>query len=168
MEMRMKKVCLMLFVLLVGCAAFAQNSQTVTWRNMQGVITAPNVNNPIANINSGTFPWTVDHGSARVSLSSGSASFILDGLVLNGSASSGTAGPVTRVVGTLVCNPGTHTQTALDTPSVRLNPQGDAIFSGQISNIPATCANPLFLIRIAVPTGAAGFWIATGVERFFD
>jgi hypothetical protein len=31
--------------------------------------------------------------------------------------------------------------------------------------IPDQCSNPLFLIRIAVPAGAFGRWIATATER---
>jgi len=45
---------------------------------------------------------------------------------------------------------------------------GDARFSGQFVDAPATCDNPVFLIRIAAPAGAAGRWIATGTERFID
>jgi hypothetical protein len=89
----------------------------------------------------------------------------VDGLVLNGSNSSGTSGLVTAVTGTLVCNAGTATPSILDTTSVPINSQGDAHFSGQISGVPASCENPLFLIRISAPAGAAGRWIATAGER---
>jgi hypothetical protein len=53
----------------------------------------------------------------------------------------------------------------LDTDEVSLSPDGHAHFNGIIGPIPAPCTNPLFLIRIAVPAGAAGRWIATGTER---
>ena len=162
----MKKVLSMLFLLLLASASFAQAQQVVTWRNMQGVITSVNVDNPVGNISAGTFPWTVDHGRAAVNLSTGDTTFTLDGLVINGSIFSGTPGPITRVVGTLVCNAGDRQQAVRNTRSVALNPQGDAHFSGRIENIPSNCGNPIFLIRIAVPTGAAGRWIATGAERF--
>ena len=79
--------------------------------------------------------------------------------------STDTPGPVSAVVGTLVCNPGTQTVAILDTTSVTLNVRGDAEFSGLLQNIPVTCANPLFLVRIAAPAGAAGRWIGTGTER---
>jgi hypothetical protein len=72
---------------------------------------------------------------------------------------------VTAVNGTLVCNPGASA-TILDTTPVSIDIHGDAHFAGQISGIPSTCANPLFLIRIAAPAGAAGRWIATAGERF--
>jgi hypothetical protein len=48
---------------------------------------------------------------------------------------------------------------------VALDAQGDAHFTGTIANIPNPCDNPIFLIRIAVPVGAAGRWIATGADR---
>jgi hypothetical protein len=103
-----------------------------------------------------------------VNLSNGNTSFDVDGLVLNGGNSSGTPGPVTAVTGTLVCNPGTTTSSILDTRAVSLSTQGDAHFAGQISGVPATCENPLFLIRIAAPAGAAGRWIATAGERHIE
>jgi hypothetical protein len=77
-----------------------------------------------------------------------------------------TPGPVSAVVGTLVCNPSTQTVAILDTTSVTLNVHDDAEFSGLLQNIPVTCANPLFLIRIPAPAGAAGRRIGTGIERF--
>ncbi|HEY8188478.1 MAG TPA: hypothetical protein VIF64_20585 [Pyrinomonadaceae bacterium] len=142
------------------------NGSDVRWDRIVGVITAVNVDNPVSNINSGTFPWVAQGGGARVNLSTGAASFQVDGLVINGAIFSGTPGPVSAVTGTLVCNPGDETTEAvLDTAAVPLNQQGDARFSGHIANIPAICANPLFLVRIATPAGAAGLWIATGADR---
>jgi hypothetical protein len=141
------------------------NGSDVRWNRIVGVITAVNVDNPVSNINSGTFPWSAQGGAARVNLSTGAASFQVDGLVINGAIFSGTPGPVSAVTGTLVCNPGDVTEAVLDTAEVPLNQQGDARFSGHIANIPAICANPLFLVRIATPAGAAGLWIATGADR---
>ena len=132
------------------------------------MITAPAVDNPIAGIHAGAGPWSVHSGHARVNLSNGNTTFDVDGLVLNGGNSSGTPGPVTAVTGTLVCNAGTTTPSILDTRSVSLSTQGDAHFSGQISGVPATCDNALFLIRIAAPAGAAGRWIATAGERHIE
>src|SRR5262249_49435390 len=105
-------------------------------------------------------------GRARVNLTSGVTSFNVDGLVINGTIFSGTPGPVTAVTGTLVCSAGDASEIALDTPAVPLSSRGDAQFSGRLENMPSPCVNPLFLVRIAVPTGAAGRWIATGVDRF--
>jgi hypothetical protein len=47
-----------------------------------------------------------------------------------------------------------------------LNVHGDAQFSGHLNGAPTTaCGNPIFVIRIAAPMGAAGRWIATGADR---
>jgi hypothetical protein len=94
------------------------------------------------------------------------------GLVIIGQAFSGTTGPVQTVTGTLVCNAGQQTEVPLDTVDVPIDSNGNARFSGMIQGIPATCASPVFLIRIATlaipqnPGQARGFWIATGTERF--
>jgi len=93
----------------------------------------------------------------------------VEGLVINGTAFSGTPGPVPAVTGTLVCNAGTNTEVALNTNNAAsLDAQGNAQFAGRIANIPATCANPLFLLRIARLAPATGRWIATGTERTMD
>src|SRR5262249_41896307 len=159
--------------LLLTSAAFAQDNgngnsngnsndnSVVRWKRIVGVISAidtnaeqskTNLDNRVGTIDSGTFPWEARSGQARVNLSTGAASFDVEGLVLNGTVFSGTPGPITAVTGTLVCNAGdTDNEAALDTAQVPLNAQGDASFSGRIENIPATCTNPIFLIRIAVP-----------------
>jgi hypothetical protein len=164
----MKKMLAVVLTLMCASAVFAHNNDesVVRWNSIVGVITAPGVDNPVGTIHAGAGPWSVRNGRARVNLSNGAVFFDVDGLVLNGGNSSGTPGPVTAVTGTLVCNAGTTTPTILDTTSVSLNVHGDAHFSGQITGIPATCDNPLFLVRIATPAGAAGRWIATGTERF--
>jgi hypothetical protein len=173
--MKMKIVYGILGLILLTSASFAQNGGTVVrWKRIVGVITAPDdatteanegLNSPVGNISSGTFPWSARDGRARVNLATGAASFDVEGLVIVGNPVSGTPGPITAVTGCLVCNAATPAQAVLDTPPVALSDTGDASFSGQIDNIPATCNNPLFLIRIAVPQGAAGLWIATGAER---
>jgi len=166
----MKNVCVMLFLLLFASASFGYDTDdaVVRWKSIVGVITALNVDNPVADIHSGTFPWHARSGRARVNLSTGAASFEVEGLVINGAIFSGTPGPITAVTGTLVCNAGEKTEAVLDTAKVPLSLRGDAEFSGNLGSIPSTCANPLFLIRIATPAGAAGLWIATGAERFTD
>jgi len=138
----------------------------VRWQNVVGVITALNVDNPVAGISSGTLPWTTRGGDARINLTTGVGSFDVEGLVLNGGNASGTTGPITSVVGTLVCNPGgdsanAPTQVIVDTPAVTLNPLGNAELSFKI-NAPQTCENPLFLIRI--PQFGLR-WIAAGAVR---
>ena len=165
----MKKVFAVLLPLsLCAAAAFGFDDVVVRWNTIVGVITAPGTDNPVAGIHAGAGPWSVRSGRARVNLSTGAAFFDVDGLVLNGSNSSGTPGPVSAVVGTLVCNSGTATPTILDTAPVSLNVHGDAQFAGQLSGVPAACGNPVFLVRIASPAVAAGRWIATGSERFIN
>ena len=156
----MKKSCLLLLTVCAG--AFAQTDTVVRWRGIEGVVTAPGLDNPVGQIHSGAGPWTARSGSARIDLATGNGSFEVEGLVLNGGNASGTPGAVTNIVGTLVCNAGSPAgtvETAIDTPTSALNTLGDAELSFKI-NIPATCTNPLFLIR--VPSGR---WIATGTKQ---
>jgi hypothetical protein len=169
----MKKFVIMLAVLPLATAALAAGptgNPTVQWRGMAGVITAQGVDNPVsANISSGTFAWTARSGQAQADLHNGAIDFSVDGLVINGTQFSGTPGPVTAVTGTLVCSPGTADEAAHDTPQVPLNAKGNAVFSGFLAGFPAggavECPDPVFLIRIAQPAGAAGRWIATGTQR---
>jgi len=151
----MKKV--ILSSLILTAAAFAQNDTVARWRGIEGVITAPGVDNPVGQIHSGGGPWTTKDGNARINLSTGEGSFEVEGLVFNGGNSSGTPGAVTSVIGTLVCNPGDAAFT-VDTPVAALSAEGNAELSFKV-NIPTACANPLFLIR--VPSGR---WIATGTK----
>ena len=167
----MKKVLAVLLpFVLSASAAFAQydNNALVRWKSLVGVITTPGVDSPVAGIHAGATAWSVRNGRSSVNLDTGATFFEVEGLVINGSNSTGTPGPITAVTGTLVCNAGTTAQAILDTTAVPLNAQGDAHFSGQISGVPATCENPLFLVRIAVPAGAAGRWIATAGERHIE
>jgi hypothetical protein len=155
----MKKVCLLSLTLCA--AAFGQADTVVRWRGIEGVITAPGVDNPVGQVHSGGLPWTTRSGSARINLTTGGGSFDVEGLVLNGGTASGTPGGVASVVGTLVCNAGSPAgtvETAIDTPAAALNSAGDAELTFRI-NVPPVCNNPLFLIR--VPSGR---WIATGTK----
>jgi hypothetical protein len=158
----MKKSCLSL-ALLVCTGAFAQSGTTVRWRGIEGVITAPGVDNPVGQIHSGAGPWATRGGSARIDLTTGLGSFEVEGLVLIGGNATGTPGAVTSIMGTLVCNAGGTTggatETDVDTPAVNLSSTGDAELSFKIS-VPVSCNNPLFLIRVP-----AGRWIATGTQR---
>src|ERR1043166_4161717 len=100
----MKKVLAALLPLLLGAgiALAIDFGESVRWNGIVGVITAPGTDNPVAGIHAGAGPWSVRSGRARVNLSTGAAFFDVDGLVLNGSNSSGTPGPVSAVMGTLV------------------------------------------------------------------
>ena len=169
----MRKLLAVLLVFGSASTAFGfiRHDGAVHWGGIAGVIGVQGGNNPIgdpqhAHVDSGTFAWTTRRGEARVNLDTGAMAFHVDGLVINGTASSGTPGPVTGVIGTLVCNPGVDgAQALVDTPEVPLSAQGHAHFSGNIGPVPPVCSNPLFLIRISTPAGALGRWIATGTER---
>lgn len=162
-----KALAVLLPLAFCASAVLAQrdDDSVVRWRTIVGVITAQNVDNPVGNIHSGTFAWSARSGRAAANLSTGATSFEVDGLVINGTTFTGTPGPITAVTGTLVCNAGLDSQALIDTPAATLNARGDAHFTGHIAGIPASCDNPLFLIRIATPAGAAGRWIATGADR---
>ena len=157
------------------------DDNVVRWRSIKGVITAPDVDNPVGvvttqsgnvltlvnpGISAGTTPWTTTQGSARVNLATGAAAFEVEGLVLNGGNASGTPGPVDQVEGSLVCNPGTTDEAIFVTAPVPLSSTGDAEFSGNIGSVPSPCSNPLFLVRIGPDLpGANQRWIATGAVR---
>jgi hypothetical protein len=164
----MKKVLTVALTLLCATAVFAHDSDdsVVRWKNIVGVITSVGVDNPVSTIKAGATPWSVNSGRARVNLTTGSAFFEVEGLNINGGTATGTPGPISAVIGTLVCNAGQNNQVIIDTVAVPLNAHGDANFTGTLLNIPAVCSNPLFLVRISAPAGAAGRWIATGTARF--
>ena len=150
-----------LLSLMLCARAFAQSDTVVHFRGMEGVITAPGVDNPVSQIHSGGGPWTTRGGNARINLDTGAGFFEVAGLVLNGGTASGTPGPVTSVIGTLVCNPGSPAGSAeaiINTPATQLSDEGNAELSFKIS-VPPACNHPLFLIR--VPSGR---WIATGTK----
>jgi len=172
------RVALVGFVAAALCAS-SSFAADVHWKHVVGVITA--TDNPatqtaenfnsVGNVNAATFAWSTRDGHARVNLDTGAVDFEVHGLVIIGTVSSGTAGPVQTVTGTLVCNAGSQTEVEVDTSDVSIDGQGNARFSGMLQGIPATCNSPVFLIRIATianpqnPNGARGFWIATGTER---
>src|SRR5262245_45168055 len=160
----MKALLATIFALLAVSPAMADD-HVVRWDDIIGVIVQVNDNNPVADINSGTFAWSARSGFAVVNFVSGGFVFHVEGLAINGSQFSGTPGPVTAVTGTLVCDAGQPTETVFDSQPVALSARGRAHGSGTFHDLPSPCGNPLFLIRIATPTGAAGRWIATGAER---
>ena len=157
----MKNVVKAMLPLLFATASFAQS--TTVWHRIVGVITAPGTSNTVAGIMSGG-PWTTSGGNATVNFTQGIVTFVVEGLVLVGGNNSGTRDLVTSVRGTLVCNPGAADQVTRNTALVPLSSQGNAAFSGNFLGgaPPATCTNPLFLIRVD-----AGVWIATGAVREF-
>jgi hypothetical protein len=156
----MKKLVTGALLLSFASVCFAEDT-TAYWRRIVGVITAPGTSNTVAGISSGG-PWTASAGSAYVDLTTGGTTFFVEGLVLVGGNNTGTPGPVTSVEGTVVCNPGDTNQAVINTAAVPLDAQGNATFAGYLASAPpASCTNPLFLIR--VPT--ANVWIGTGAVR---
>jgi hypothetical protein len=158
-------------LLLFATSLFAQGKgQVVRWSEIAGLITAPGMSNLVAGIPNGALPWTTSGGQAAVNLSTDDVAFNVRGLVLNGGDSTGTTGGITQVKGTLICNPNSDSRFVLDTPAVPLSPEGDAQFAGKVASIPASCASPLFLIRIssAPDSPVNNHWIATGAVRTFS
>ena len=101
----MKYVFAALISLLFVPAAFA-DTPVVRWDSIVGVITSPGVDNPVADIHGGATPWTTTRGQATINLENGGIGFFVQGLVINGGTSTGTTGPISSVIGTLVCNAG--------------------------------------------------------------
>jgi hypothetical protein len=184
----MKKASALAMALLCSghlLAAAHDNDSVVSWRNIVGVISAPNVDNPVGvvtdddqniltQIHSGTLPWVARTGTARVNLRTSVVEFTVRGLVLVGGNASGTAGPINQVIGKIVCNPGSNDinrpQGIFDTAPVTLSATGNASFSGELTELLLDpCDNPLFLIRIGPAFGDfAGRWLATGVEPYVE
>ena len=160
----MKYLLVTVLSLMFASTALADGS-VVRWDTIVGVITVPGVDNPVADIHGGATAWTTTGGQAAVDLKSGATVFEVEGLVINGTASTGTPGPISKVIGTLVCNAGQAGEVIHDTTPVSLSTRGKAGFSGSLGSIQTPCNNPLFLIRIAQPAGAFGRWIATGAVR---
>jgi hypothetical protein len=155
--------------LLLGtfAAAQADDSVTVKWEEVIGVIQARNlVGSGTGQVTGGGQPWSTTGGKARVNLTSGKIEFEVRGLVLAGGNNIGTRGANNQVKGTLVCDTdgsaGGGNSVVVDTELVPLSTQGDAHFSGDIGALPGACFEPdiAFLIQ-----SVAGAWIANGAVR---
>lgn len=167
----------------LGLAFFAVNAtaQTVSWKQIVGIIPAGNVvGSGSGAVTGGFLPWTTTTGAARVNLREGKIEFVVRGLVFAGGAPGitiGTPGPVTAVQGTLVCDAdgsaGSGNSVLVQTPSVQLTSTGDAFFTGKLGTIPSVCsseADIAFLVRVTAFGGTAttqGPWIANGAVLSF-
>src|SRR5258708_32267831 len=127
----MKKL-LPLVLLLAPAFLFAHDADDsiVQWNRIVGVITALNVDNPVAGISAGTLPWTTRQGRAHVNLATGEASFDGEGLVLIGGNATRTAGPLNKETGTLVCHPRPNAQAVRDSADVSRSHRGNAQLRG--------------------------------------
>src|SRR5260370_29564466 len=144
----MKKMLALFAVLCCAAGAFAHDDDAVVhWKTIVGNITVSN-NDAVGGINPGTTPWSTTGGRARVNLSTGHVSFDVEGLVLNGGNATGTRGGVDQVEGSLICDACQQDQTIFTTLPLPLDARCNAEFSGPFDAPPATCNNPLFLIRI--------------------
>lgn len=171
---------------LMGRSTDAAQAAEVKWKRVVGILQTEDLvgvgpvqpgSGPGAAL--GAAPWVTTKGDARVKLEAGKVRFDVEGLVLAVGSSGvltglpiGTAGPVTAVKGTLVCDldssAGGGSSTLVDTPAVELSAQGDAQFSGNIGPLPAACLNEpdiAFLIRVVEPAAFLGRWIAFGAVR---
>lgn len=142
----------------------------VHWQRIEGINPNP-TGQTLNGIVPVGFPWSVDEGRAVLNPANGRTRFHVAGLSMGASptafAAIGTTGAVTRVKGTVMCN---QTGEFVDTDDVKLSPEGDAYFVGQLPFVPA-CepGNLIFLLRIAeVVAGAppiTNLWLAHGAAR---
>lgn len=174
----MEKRVRLFLALLPAVTFFAATAaaQTVSWKQIVGIIPAGNVvGTGTGAVTGGFLPWTTTEGAARVDLRDGRIDFVVRGLVFAGGAPGitiGTPAPVTAVNGTLVCDvdgsASGGNSVLVQTRSVRLTSTGDAVFSGKVGPLPSVCrseADIAFLIRVTAFGGSptvAGPWIANG------
>jgi hypothetical protein len=152
------------------------SSGRIRWREVHGIIEPGNLvgSGATGTVTGGGQPWTTTplHGRpvngnfVVLNVNNGKLSFAVRGLVLAGGNNVGTAGGVTEVRGTLVCDTdGSATagnSVLVDTPLVPLNSRGDAIFVGTVTLDGVCLSEPdiAFLIRTS-----GGNWIANGAVR---
>ncbi len=174
----MKQRLHLFLTLLLGLIVLAATAtaQTISWKKIVGIIPVNNVvGSGTGAVTGGFLPWTTIEGAARVDLRDGRIEFVVRGLVFAGGGPGitiGTAGPVTAVNGTLVCDAdgsaGSGNSVLVQTSSVPLTSAGDAFFSGKVGTIPSVCQTEpdiAFLVRVTAfggNTTASGPWIANG------
>jgi hypothetical protein len=151
-------------------------SQTVSWKQIVGIIPENNVvGSGTGAVSGGFLPWTTTEGAAQVDLRNANLEFVVRGLVFAGGGPGitiGTPGPVTAVNGTLVCDvdgsASDGNSVLVQTPSVPLSLTGDAFFHGKLGSLPSVCTSETdiaFLVRVTAFSGnsvAQGPWIANG------
>ncbi len=171
----MKKAQFVVTAACLLCAVAVAQAQTVSWKQMPGIILVGNVvGTGTGAVPGGFLPWTTTSGAARVNLRSGTLQFVVRGLVFAAGGRGitiGTPGPLTGVRGTLVCDvdgsASGGNSVLVNTPLLPLSPTGDASFRGHV-DLPAVCSTEsdiAFLVtaaRFGTTEVPAGPWIANG------
>lgn len=155
---------------LVGASAFAQERLVrfdggIGSQPLAGTPAAP-IANDVNGVAPGGRPWVIRKLRATVD-ADGNIRAKGEGLLLGGGAGVGTRGPVTQVAATLFCGAGAALVT-LNSRAVELDRRGDFEIRGTLSAVPpATCENPVLIIRSA-PNGVPGAWFAAGIPAHND
>ena len=126
--------------------------------------------NTVRGIAPGGRAWVIRKLKATIG-TDGTVSAKGAGLLLASGDVIGTRGPVTHVAATLACGAGNATAMLFTSAPSPLEPNGNFDIGGSLSQdgvnpavLPATCDNPVLLIRAANPaTGVAGAWFAAGI-----
>jgi hypothetical protein len=151
-----------------GWADGSSSTNSVRWQTIIGTFfigaTPGTSANTVGGIIGGGEPWSTLGGHAYVDLTTGAVDFKVKGLVLAGGNSIGTPGPLTQVMGALVCSPKSSPMVFYTSPASTLSGQGDAEFHGSFGPLPTVCSatNIAFLITT---TASPPHWIANGAVQ---
>ncbi len=175
--MRASKVLLVMTLAAASTGVFAYKSAPalVKFNGAIGVdpLTAASgvdVFNTVRGINPGGRAWVLRKLKAKVG-TDGVISARGSGLLFSSGDLIGTRGPVTHVAATLACGPADATAAFFTSAPSPLDSAGDFHIKGALSHdganaavMPATCDNPVLLIRSAnATTGVPGGWFAAGI-----
>lgn len=147
-----------------GFAAPASADNLVSFDGGIGVTPAALSNgafvpNDVFGIPPGGRPWAIKSLRAEVKIN-GEISVKGKGLVFAGGNAVGTAGPITQVIATLICNGQPHHSQA-----VPLARNGDFDIDGMLTTTPSSpCGNPALLVRNGAG-GTPGAWFAAGIPK---
>lgn len=137
-----------LIILAVCAVVAAMPSLAESNQGFRGQLAGSQVGEHVAGVASGGAPWVITASEFRVS-GSGRIEVEIRGLVLSAGPLINTAGPVTMVSASLVCND----VVAGTTGAVPLSSGGDASIHDSLA-LPSSCIAPGLLIRIAATTSA--------------
>ena len=145
----MRHVSVLLLVL-AGIVAASAMADEKLLRNadLVGIETPGQV---VRGITGGGLPWVVDHGSKAKVSADGRLKVDVKALVFApGTPLAGTPGPITSVVGSVVCADGA----VASADAVPLSSEGDARIDAWVT-LPAGCEDPIVLVRTTT-----GRWLA--------